>query len=294
MKWEATAVGELALGVAARRARGRVTRIFRNSAYLMSGTRLVLLINGGPRSPMSVNVRGSGDMREALRTGERFESGPRGLAFGDLEVCLSRAAVHRSGLKTTLRVEPVGPAALARAASSLKLLYSVSDHGQQLVESEQFRRFVNEVIVPLSKGVLGPAHSPRSFLGILGLGAGFTPAGDDFVAGFLASFNHAAASIGTSRIKLPIRVLRNRTVSESALLVDYAQNGYADEGLERLILAGLGNRPREFLRETIELAKRGHTSGLDMAEGVVFAAAAIGDLLGRTGASIEAIYALAQ
>jgi hypothetical protein len=80
--------------------------------------------------------------------------------------------------------------------------------------------------------------------------------------------------------------LKKRTVPESASLVDYAQRGYVDEGLEKLILAGLRNRPRQFRAELSELASRGHTSGLDMSLGVLLLVACVGDIV-RHGAALE-------
>jgi hypothetical protein len=281
---EATDVGELVQTLAVRGAEGKVKRIFRSSAYLEAEGGLVLLMRGALRSPMTINIDGGEDFAEVLAVGGRFELNPGRLKSGELEVILNRAKIYKSALGGGQPVSPIAEPEMIRAATMLKLLYAVSDASLDLVEGRALEEFAKTVLRPLAGGRVEPAFKMVNYLQLIGSGTGFTPAGDDFIAGFISAFNHAAAGVGERRISLPVSELSNRTVSESATLLDYAQRGYVDEGLELLILAAFGDRPKAFLDELIVLARRGHTSGLDMSLGVLMAAAAMRDRGKRQGA----------
>ena len=183
-------------------------------------------------------------------------------------------------------IKPISESELARGATALKLLYSASEPSLDFVRGEAFRGFAETVLRPFAKGIEDQLYPFKSYSGLIGNGTGFTPAGDDVVAGFAAAFNHYAKGKGRKAILLPLALLKKHTVQESAVLLDYAQRGYVDEGLERLILSGLANRPLQFRKQISELASRGHTSGLDMSLGVLLLVAVASDLL-RQGTALE-------
>ena len=286
MTIDATNVGELVQSQAARRTRGRVKRIFRNSAYLESASGLVLLLRGQLRSPMTVNLVAGTHLQQVLSVGERFELEPAKLGVGELEIGLSNASVFRSGLVGTRKIRVMSEERIVKSATALKLLYSASESAFDLVKGQAFDGLVGSLLRPLSSGRLSPAYRLQTYQGIIGSGTGFTPAGDDIIAGFTASFNLYARSTGKKQISLPVAELKRRTVPESALLVDYAQRGYVDETLQGLILAGLGGRPSVFRAHLSELASRGHTSGLDMSLGVLLMLACASDIA-RRGSALE-------
>lgn len=281
----ATSIGELVHALAAKGAKGGVRRIFRNSAYLASKGGLVLLLRGELRSPMTINLGAGPDLMEALSVGLAFCLRPAALRLGEMEIRLDRATVFRSAF-VVRPINPIDEAEIVKGATALKLLYSASESALELVKGEAFGEFVKSVLRPLAHGSLGQVYRFRGYSGLIGNGSGFTPAGDDLVAGFTAAFNHYAKGADAAAISLPLAELRRRTVSESASLVDYAQRGYVDEGLERLILAGLGNKPLQFRAQLTELASRGHTSGLDMSLGVLLLVAGISDYM-RQGGALE-------
>jgi hypothetical protein len=283
---KASSVGELVHALSAKGAKGKVKRTFHNSAYLESRGGLVLLLRGRLRSPMTVNIAAGPDFQEVLSVGQTFDLRPSSLNVGELKIRIGGAPVFRSSLMDAQPINPIGESATAKDATSLKLLYSASATALDLVKGQAFGEFVNSVLRPLARGRLEPLYQLSNYLHLIGNGTGFTPAGDDLVAGFTAAFNHYAMVTGATTLSLPLAVLKKRTVPESALLVDYAQRGYVDEGLEKLILAGLRNRPRQFRTELSELASRGHTSGLDMSLGVLLLVASVGDIM-RHGATLE-------
>lgn len=273
----ADSVGELVHALAARTAEGSVSKTFPRSAYIGIGGDYILLLRGPLRSPMTVNVGGAGSLDDLVAVGDRFELNPEGLASRALTVSLDHAQVYRGSLRTSLFVSAISEPDLVRAATMLKLLYSVSDSGLGFLDGKALEEFVGNVIIPLARGNLENVYETAQYMSLVGSGSGFTPAGDDFLAGFIAAFNLAAGAIGVNSISLPRGELSSRTVSESASILDHAQRGQVDEGLERLILAAFCNRPEAFRQEMMELASRGHTSGLDLTLGVLLSAAAVGD-----------------
>jgi len=274
---EAACVGEIVQALADRGAEGRASRTFYNSAYIRVRDEVVLLLRGSLRSPMTVNIGGDGDLRQFVAVGDRVAIGPGSLSSKGLCVGLSPAPVHRSGLKGSETVRPMSETEIVRAATALGLLYSVSKTGLSIFEGNALEDFGRKVLLPLAHGDPGGVYAAANFGSLLGTGRGFTPAGDDFVAGFAASFNFAAQAIGADKVHLPLDGLARRTVIESASIIDYAQRGYVDEVLESLILAGFNGQPRTFRNRIFDLAGRGHTSGLDMSLGVLLAVASVGD-----------------
>ena len=286
MTLNATCVGELVRSLADSGARGRVRRIFRNSAYLESRGGLALLLRGDLRSPMTVNLAPGPEFTNILSIKQAFELGHDTLDLGELEIRLDGAPTFSSSLMDGRPTNPIAEADVVRGATALKLLYSASQPSLELVSGRAFGEFASSVLEPFAHGKMDRVYFFRNYVGLIGNGSGFTPAGDDLVAGFTAAFNHYAKGTDTVPISLPLTELKKRTVNESASLLDYAQRGYVDEGLERLILSGLGNKPVQFRAELSELASRGHTSGLDMSLGVLSLVAVLGDYI-RHGTALE-------
>jgi hypothetical protein len=274
----AKAVGELVRALAERGAEGRVSREFGSSVYIRTGEKdFILLLRGGLRSPMTVNIGGCGDLREVVSVGERFTLDRQSLSSSGLSVKIGRACIHRSRLMGSESICPVAEGEIVWAAKALGLLYSVSAAGLSLAEGKPLEDFVKEVLLPFARGDSEEVCAACNYSSLIGSGAGFTPAGDDFVTGFVSSFNHAAHAVGTNKVVLRLGELSAGTVQESASIIDYAQRGYVDEGLENLILASFGGAPRPFRDGLLDLADRGHTSGLDMSLGVLLAVAAVRD-----------------
>ena len=109
-------------------------------------------------------------------------------------------------------------------------------------------------------------------LGLLGLGPGLTPAGDDLLAGLLVGL----ANRPEIRDPLAAAVLRHapaRTTWLSAELLRLAAGGLAAPPVARVAdaLAGHGS-PVDLESATAELLAIGHTSGAALARGLLLAA----------------------
>jgi hypothetical protein len=284
-------VGELVSSFLTHRSEGRVRRVFRSSAYIEAEDEVILLLRGELRSPMTVNLWAADDFERLLAIDERCDLGLGRLEFERMTVRTEGASVYRGGLERDSSIAPQAGSELVRGILMLRLLYRASQSTLDIVTDGSFRQFINTVLLPLAEGEMADAYLPRNYFPLIGKGGGFTPAGDDFVGGFAAAFNHVARKTGVREIRLPRNELEKRTVPESAALIDYAQRGYVDEEVERLIISAFGGGPG-FFDKLLQVARRGHTSGIDMSSGVVLSAAVCRDRMTREGTLEKCLSAL--
>lgn len=108
--------------------------------------------------------------------------------------------------------------------------------------------------------------------GLVGLGAGLTPAGDDVLTGLA----FAAARLGGRLAAIPAAVLAavpGSTHAVSATALRQACAGRAVQPLSDLLAAICGERDPGLIADTVAaLVAIGHTSGTDLAHGLVAAA----------------------
>jgi hypothetical protein len=284
-------VGELVSSFLTHASEGRVRRVFRSSAYIEAEDEVILLLRGELRSPMTVNLSAADDFGRLLAIDERCDLGMGRLEFGRMTVRTEGANVYHGGLGRDSSIAPLAGSELVRGIVMLRLLYGASQSKLDIVTDGSFRQFIYTVLLPLAEGEMAEAYLPRNYFPLIGIGGGFTPAGDDFVGGFTAAFNHVARTTGRAEIRLPKPELEKRTVPESAALIDYAQRGYVDEELERLIISAFGGRPG-FFDNLLQVARRGHTSGIDVSSGVLLSAAVCRDHMTREGAVEKCLSAL--
>jgi Protein of unknown function (DUF2877) len=124
-----------------------------------------------------------------------------------------------------------------------------------------------------------PSSNQFSFIdfinSILGTGRGLTPSGDDFVLGFLLALNRWGFTLlpGYNPQKLNCRVVEaayKKTTTISANLIECAAQGQADERLIA-VLDWLMSGTSSDLACIDEMLKWGHSSGIDVFVGVMFA-----------------------
>lgn len=271
----ACGVGELAARFIARHGRGEVTRVFQRSAYIRTGGDYFLLHWGDLRSPMAVNMAYVDGGEPLLEPGEECSLGGRRVGFESWTVDASEAEVHRSSLTRRRRIALPEERDAVKGMAMLKSLYDAYPSGPSLPSDEALKSFALETLVPFAEGRGAGVYEPMRYLPMIGRGGGFTPAGDDFVGGFLATFNCFSRCTRARQVPISLGLLAGRTVPESAALLSYASKGYVDEHLERLILGVLGGRA--FFDDLLEVAHGGHTSGIDASLGVVLAGAALSD-----------------
>ena len=279
----ASEAGELALRLLSQERSGAVTRVFPRSAYVEAGGDFVLLLWGKTRSPMTVNIAGKKDGSAGLRAGEECLLAPSGISSHDLSIRVRGAKAYRGSLLRRRTLALPTDEELAKGLAMSKALYGAAQ-GPTLPDDPSFRRFADETLTLYSESRKVPEFD--DFLGLVGRGGGFTPAGDDFTSGFTATFNQIARVRGTGQIEIPRGLAFSRTIPESAAIMVYSSMGYVDEGLERLILDLTAKPRRGFYGDLLGLASRGHTSGVDMSLGALLAVATASDAT-RGGRALE-------
>ncbi len=279
----ASVLGELASRILARGKSGRVTRSFPSSAYVRSGSDFVVLLWGELRSPLTVNLRRGGGAAH-FTPGRACTLSEAGIESEGTTIEVAGAEIFRASLLGSGTASFPPTSALSSGVRMIRSLYDVASAGPKLPDDGAFRHFVDAVLTPLAAGRRIAVHDQRPYRDLVGRGGGFTPAGDDFIGGFVATYNFVARRRRWERIAIPRRMLSTLTVPESAAILGYAARGYVDELMERLILRSIGPGGAPFHRELLAVAHRGHTSGIDMGLGVLLCEAALAETEGNAGA----------
>lgn len=266
----ALSIGEKALRVSTGGSRGRVTRVFREAAYIWFGSEMIVAARGGPRSQFSVNLETSQPICDLVAPGDECVVKRQRAEIGSLDVRVEGAELYRGGPRS-FDIDLPADRCLLRSASTLRMLYDVSESSQMFLGSGEFSRFLTWLLREADEG--GNTFELERYAGLIGLGPGFTPAGDDFLGGFLATFNQAPGSFGLMPVKVPFDFASARTHRESAALMNYSQEGILDESVERQLTFLLSGREECYFQELLAMAPRGHTSGLDTSLGILFCAA---------------------
>lgn len=140
--------------------------------------------------------------------------------------------------------------------------------------SDRIAETLDREVAVLAAWLKLPTGTPPT--GLLGLGAGLTPAGDDIVAGVLITLD-ALGAVGL-RDRLAVAVLsemRQRTSLLSATLLTEAAAGRAGEHHCDVISSLLTADGPLFEASTDEVLRHGATSGADFLTGVILAAGAV-------------------
>ena len=117
----------------------------------------------------------------------------------------------------------------------------------------------------------------QGLLELCGKGPGFTPAGDDFIAGYLAMLNWLFVTMRLANSIIPGYEFLSLTTWTSFKLMEYSARNLLDDQAQAMINCLARNNVDAYV-EAIELiSKRGHTSGLDFATGMTLALFTIAD-----------------
>lgn len=118
------------------------------------------------------------------------------------------------------------------------------------------------------------ANFPQRLLGLIGLGSGLTPSGDDFLVGFLlASHYLVQLSLSSSQTTLQnqiVKAAKQKTTTLSAALIKCAADGAADERLMKA-LGWLAQGGATISEVKTDLLSYGSSSGTDSFAGMLAA-----------------------
>jgi hypothetical protein len=111
--------------------------------------------------------------------------------------------------------------------------------------------------------------------GLIGLGPGLTPSGDDLLIGFIAATSVLGEPLGLTNTWYPrvhrelLTIARGRTNKLSITWMEYAQQGEVAEHIGRLFHALVGEDARQLESTALTVLKTGATSGADLLAGVI-------------------------
>ncbi len=286
MRIDATSVGGFAKHLLIGASEIQVREVFASTLYLSVRNQMIVITSRGGRSPFSIDVP-DGTKFSKVSPGDMVSGNGTSIDIGDVSVNLARSPSYRPGGFPASRELGLGLESvkneLLRALFMAKLLYQASASELVLTDTQQFRGFVHTVLAPIAEGKTANLYDLEKFEAIIGFGSGFTPSGDDFVAGVLYLVNEATKELGIRPVRLTSGFLKTRTGWVSSMFLRYSQRGLVDESLHSLLGALWSGDGFALEDLVLTLGSRGHTSGLDTSVGVLLTAAAIGDFLDRGG-----------
>lgn len=252
----------------------RVLGLFPAAAYLADadGTVVTVCTHDAVRLPnaLVLTARTDASPFPALAVVAGAEPGARagdgGVRIGPLRV----AAVR--WWTPTRPAEPSGTGALRTGVAALRRALGPSAGGLPGRARDDLAALGRHLTT-----TPGLARATPAALALLGLGPGLTPSGDDVLCGFLLALRHLATepALAARAAGLGARVAAHapgRTTDLSAALLGHAARGDGCAQLADLISAvGRGHGVLPALRGLLTL---GHTSGADLAVGVLAGAEA--------------------
>jgi len=267
---------------------GSVIACFQNSFYIKTlNDQLIFVTNRLLKSPMTINLGSSTDFGHLKPLEGVFFEQPE-LRVGDLTIDLSGAPIQGDQFSiTALRIGRLQEALYAAATILAIVDTRLSVLDNTWVSFGKIGQFARTGILSVRDS--GGNENFRATAGeIIGLGGGFTPSGDDLLAGFLATYNSFATALGRNRIIIDFETIRQSTNWISAKILDYMQREVYDDQVSQLIRSvAMGNQD-EFIMAIEALLPRGHTSGVDIAVGSILAGALLVDL-SNNGHETEAV-----
>ena len=258
---------------------GKIRTILPNTFYVEFNGNPIIVTRKRGRSPLNINL--SQDRGESFQRIIRPDSG---IQFNGKTLKIGGIVVDLKDVKTYECVElsldslKVPDDELIKASFILSRLYDLVEENFLIIyKTDQFRDFLTDVVKPFAKGIEDAIQNPEPYRKLMGLGQGFTPAGDDFLSGFLATSNALSKVYGFKGFFLRKDEILSSTSWASGMLLYYSQYGYVGEGVSKTIQS-LGDRVG-FLDALMDLARIGHTSGLDLSFGILVASSMILDLI---------------
>jgi hypothetical protein len=117
---------------------------------------------------------------------------------------------------------------------------------------------------------------------LCGIGPGFTPAGDDFIAGYLAMRNWLCDAMKLGDAVIPGNDFSVMTTWTSFKLIEYGARNLLDDQAQHMINNVAHSNIEPYIQSIRLISKRGHTSGLDFATGMTVALFAVADRVFKT------------
>lgn len=268
------------------RGEGRVDAVFERACLITldDGSMIALLSNGVGHVAHGIRLAGAHRLDRLFARGMPAHVGSDGIVLGggEVTVLLTRARIWRPRFPRTATCEPRTRAGVMRLCA----LLDRAEHGSDLLAAtcgaSHRQTALTAIVAPLLPRLAAATRQHdadcalRLAAQLIGLGGGLTPAGDDFLIGWLAGLTLTAASPRQTAFLQAIRqglgALRHATTAVSAQHLADACAWMFSEHLSELCLAIAEDAPSAVLapRVAAQLAV-GATSGADAAAGLLFA-----------------------
>ncbi len=268
-KVKAKTIGTLAEQFLRKNRTGRIKILLNETAYIDMRGHPVILTRKPERSPLTINLEPINTEPLRKLIGEQAEVSSEGnvLKAGEVNIYFANAEKHYTYPPSSRRIS-VTSEDLVKAGFLLSCFYQNEDRRNLLlIDTPQLGEFLRHVVFPYVNGRSRVIFEHEYYFTLLGLGRGFTPAGDDFLAGFLTTLN----TYGSTFVSLPVEEILKLTSWASGMLLYYSHRGFYDESLSYLLKALTGEC--SLFDSLISMVRLGHTSGIDASLGVVIAAA---------------------
>jgi hypothetical protein len=301
----ATEIGVLARRVLRRQRRGRITAVFERCLYAVLGDEWICI---------GQNAIGSGPLH-VLCAGIVPHRFPPGQEIAIVDATMKVGDVTLAGLDAAPVWTPAPPPAwtqesLRAGLAAVDDLWRISPAEEGLAAAGCSRSPVapSRVLTAAAPGLGtlqrlidaslgGNSRNLRDDLeiaGLIGLGPGLTPSGDDLLGGALV----ALASLGRDRTRDVLwnacRIHLERTGEISAAHLRCAARGYAASALHDAIHAAMSGRADLVAPAIAALSRIGHSSGRDAFAGALIVLRAVvrlaprGEVLRRSATDLHA------
>jgi hypothetical protein len=263
---------------------------------------LLVVTLGKVRSPINMNVlpilkekeAGEGEERSGFRGiidfGSEVKIEKNEMLIGDVIFWLSKSRIFCSALKRL----PAANALFEFTSKCNEIFNILKTHARRgcllapdITTKGLLSKFVKELYSYRygSTNIFNATSAAMisgALLELIGRGPGYTPAGDDFVAGYLTVFNWISESLNFDSIMLPTNKFAPLTSWMSSKLIEYNNRGLCDEEVRAIISSIAAGDFKQYISYVAKISHRGHTSGIDIAIGMTVALYTIIDGLFET------------
>jgi len=244
---------------------GETVKVFENTVYLKTGhDDLICLTSKDVKAPMNLNLNTPVDFLKLDCISKKVIRTPTGLKLETIVFDTKNSKIYpitknheiKNGLQNRVLFS-------VDEINLLDTLGSILDNHSPFFNELSYS--IRSISESTQKRDLMKLSNQLS--GIVGLGNGFTPSGDDFIVGFLFCLNRILSS---SKHKHGKFVIMGNTNWASKKFIDYSQNGIVIEPLEVFVNFLLSGE-NEIKSSLMDLIQVGKSSGIDASIGAIIA-----------------------
>jgi len=244
---------------------GETVKVFENTVYLKTGhDDLICLTSKDVKAPMNLNLNTPVDFLKLDCISKKAIRTPTGLKLETIVFDTKNSKIYpitknheiKNGLQNRVLFS-------VDEINLLDTLGSILDNHSPFFNELSYS--IRSISESTQKRDLMKLSNQLS--GIVGLGNGFTPSGDDFIVGFLFCLNRILSSSNHKHGKF---VIMGNTNWASKKFIDYSQSGIVIEPLEVFVNFLLSGE-NEIKSSLMDLIQVGKSSGIDASIGAIIA-----------------------